>query len=367
MARILISAGEVSGDRYGAAVVREIAARRPGTEFRGLGGARLESTGVSLVGDNRDSAVMGIMEVLASVPRHARILRTLKSELSAGSYDLAILIDYPDFNLRLARTASRAGVPVLYYVAPQLWAWRQHRIKEMRSHVDRLAVILPFEESYFSDREVDATWVGHPLMDAPSPPSRSEARKRIGLDDAARLVALLPGSRPQELARHAPCFRDAARAIADVVPCTSFLVGGEAHPETAGVMPYDLMDPATVLAAADVAITKSGTISLETALAGVPHAIAYRMNGLSYSLARRMVEVPHIGLANLILEESAVPEFVQGRATGENLSAAVIPLLETGSAAATAQREAFERLRKTLGGPGASKRVADMALELLGR
>ena len=265
-----------------------------------LGGAAIAAAGASVRFPLERYTVMGLVEVLAGLPRHWRLLRRLEKEFRSGRYDLVLLIDYPGFNLRLAEAARRAGLPTLYYIAPKYWASGRGRISRLGRAVDRLAVILPFEPEFFARHGVTASFVGHPLLDQPAPPTRAEARRRLGLAEADRVLALFPGSRAQELTRMWPPFRDAARRLLAGGACGRVVVAtrpGSQYPEAQGFVLHP-GDPATILAAADAAMVKSGTATLEAALAEVPMVVAYRLHPLTAILARRAITVPQTGLSN---------------------------------------------------------------------
>ena len=363
MARVLISAGDRSGDQYAAALVREVWCRRPDIEFFGLGGQALESAGVRLSEHIDSMGAMGFVEILATIPRHASLLRTFRAQLEGHKVDLVILVDYPDFNFRIARLARRYGVPVLYYVAPQLWAWREWRARALRRDVTQLAVIFPFEQEYFRALGVRADWVGHPLLERAPPPTRSDARAALGIDEGATVAALLPGSRPHEISRLWPVFKQAAEAVRLRVPGVRFLVGAEVGEPGKGFIPCS-NDVPGLLAAADVAMCKSGTISLEAALADVPMVIAYRVHPVSYALARPLVRVTNVGIVNLMTGSQVVPELIQKDATPQKIASAIVGLLQDKSAAER-QRGAFRKIRAHLGESVASSVVADTVLRLI--
>jgi lipid-A-disaccharide synthase len=357
----LICAGEPSGERHAAAVVEALRARHAPLDAVGVGGAAMARAGVRLLARIDELSAMGLVEVVRTLPRHRRVLATLRRELRTGTYDLAILVDYPGFHLRVAAEATRAGVPVLYYVAPQMWAWGGWRLRALRSRVQRLAVILPFEESFFADRGIPATFVGHPALEH-SFPARADARRHLGLDPERPLLALFPGSRRAERQRLDAVFRRAATLLQRDVPELAQVVADRDVAD--GAAPAGRVPAALALAAADVGLVKSGTTTLEAALAGLPMVVAYRMHPVTFAVARRAVHVPHVSLVNLVAARDVAPEFLQRRATPERLYRALRELLPADAAARRRQLDAFDDVRRRLGTPGASGRVADLALEL---
>ena len=367
--RVFVSAGEPSGDLHAAAVVRALADRVPGVTVEAFGGPCLEDAGASVRFRMEAYTAFGFVEVVEKIPRHLRLLRRLARDFAEGRYDLLMVVDYTGFNVRLAEAARKHGVPVLYYVAPQLWAWRPGRARRFARAVDRVAVILPFEREFFAGVGVDAEYVGHPLVEHAAGPSRTEARRRVGASEDERILALLPGSRGQEVRRLWPRFREAARQLVAAGACDRVIVGGapgHALPEADGVTIY-AGPAADVLVAADAALAKSGTITLEAALADTPMVVAYRVHPLTSMLARRLLRVEWISLVNLVAGRAVVPELVQEEVAVDRLVAAVRPLLDPSSEAARLQREGLALVRERLNGPGAAGRVADQAVALLRR
>ncbi len=310
--------------------------------------------------------VMGLTEALTKVPRHWRLLHRLGRDLRAGRYDLVILVDYPEFNLRLAVAAHEAKIPTLYFIAPQLWAWRPRRAATIRAAVNHLAVILPFETEYFHGLGIAATFVGHPLVEQ-SWPTRTEARTALGLHERDRVLALLPGSRVQETQRLWPAFREVGLQLLAEGACDTVLLAARMESDYPDHGPIRLHDgeSARVLAAADAALVKSGTTTLEAACTGTPMVVAYRVHPLTAWIARRLLSITRISLVNLIGSEEIVPEFLQEAAKPEHLIAAVRPLLDQDGIEARKQRAALESVRSRLGAPGAAQRVVAVAEGLL--
>src|SRR2546427_11101176 len=268
----------------------------------------------------------------------------------------------PGSHLRASAAAHAAGVPVLYYIAPQLWAWAPGRVRRLAA-VSRLAVILPFEETFFREHGVPATFVGHPLRDRPPPPARAEARRALGLDPERPVLGLFPGSRAQEVRRLWPAFRGAAERVLAERPVVQVVVAGTSrarypHP---GAIRIHWGDPRPVFAAADAGLCKSGTTTVEAALADVPMAIAYRLNPVSFAIAIRVLRVPHVGLVNLIAGQEVAPEFLQGAVTPQALAETVLPLLDPAGAAARRQRQGLALVRDRAGPPGGARRVGGVA------
>ena len=369
---IFLSAGETSGDLHGAVLARALKERWPGVRLFGLGGDRMAAEGVELLAHTDQLAVMGLVEVLRHLPFFVGLMERVQQTLEQRAPDLVIPIDYPGFNLRLAKRARKRGIPVLYYIAPQVWAWHRSRMRELAENTNHLAVVLPFEAELFREAGANAHFVGHPLLDTPSTPiARQQLCSRLGLDPERPIVALFPGSRAQEISRHLDLFAQAARCLrgADALaqPVFAAAPGIEDAAYSRTGFPFT-RDADGLLAHARGALVKSGTTTLQTALAGVPMVITYRLHPLTYRIAKRLVSVPHIGLANLIAGERLMPELVQDEATPETLAAALMPLLRNG-----AQREAalggLARVRQKLAGPPdgrtTSQRVTALAAELI--
>jgi len=368
---ILFVAGEASGDLHAAAVARELRTRHAPYELVGIGGDAMREASVRLLHHVERFAVMGFVEVLRHVPRHWALLRELRARIRSGNTALLVLIDYPGFNMKLAAEATAVGVPVLYYITPQVWAWGASRLAKLATTVTRAAVILPFEEKLLRDHGVAATFVGHPLLDrAERMPTRSEARASLGLPEDATVLALFPGSRAQEIARHFDEFVATARELERRRSDLRVIVSAAPHIVlNASRCPYPIVHSAsfTVLRAADAAMCKSGTTTLEAAVAGCPLVVAYRTNALTYAAARRLVKIPNIGLVNVVAGRRVAPEFVQEALQPKLVADALEPLLDQRSALRAEMLSELAAVRASLGTAGAARRVATMALELATR
>ncbi len=362
------AAGEPSGDQHGGRVVASLRARIPDCVIEALGGPAIAAAGAAVRYPMERYTVLGFVEVLGKVPAHLRLLRTLEKVFRAGRYDLVVLIDYPGFHVRVAEAARRHGVKVLYYIAPQLWAWRPGRARRFAESVDRLAAVLPFEPAFFARHGLRAEYVGHPLLDRPSLPPRAAARETLGLGAEERVLGLFPGSRPQEVARHWAPFREAGHRLLAEGRCDRVVVAGTAEGEypDPGHVQVHRGSAGPVFAAADAALAKSGTTTLEAALADLPMVVAYRVHPLTSWLARRLITVRWISLVNLVADAPVVEELLQGEVAPERLAAAVAPLLDPADSRTGAQRDGLRLVRERLGGPGAANRVAEIAAELLG-
>ena len=360
---ILLVAGEASGDLHAGILAEALRRRRPDLALVGTGGPRMAAAGVEML--EQIEGVVGFVEVLRHVPAHLRLLRRLTARLRSGRVGLVILIDYPGFNLRVAAAARTAGVPVLYYITPQVWAWKRGRVRTMAEVITKAACILPFEPPMLREAGIDATFVGHPLLDrALALPTRAEARARLGLDGAGEVLALFPGSRAVEIRRHLADFVAVARRLEALRPGLRVILS--AAPTVAlrdDEVPFPVIRAASfdVLRAADVALCKSGTTTLEAAVADCPCAIVYRTSALSYAIARRLVHIPHIGLLNIVAGREVAPEFVQDAFRPERVADALAPLFAPDGAERRAMLAGLAEVRAELGTAGASERVAEMA------
>jgi lipid-A-disaccharide synthase len=364
---VLFVAGEASGDLHAAGVAAELRELRPDLRLVGVGGTHMREAGVELIEDVRRMAVMGFVEVLKHVPAHYALLRRLRARLRSGRVALLVTVDYGGFNMRVAEEARRAGVPVLYFITPQVWASRKGRLTTMARVITRAAVILPFEERLLREHGIDATFVGHPLLDgAHELPDRATARERLGIPADGPLLALFPGSRAQEVERLLDDFVATARLLEREIRGLRVAVSVAPTVRIDPTRcPYQLVEGGslTLLRASTAALCKSGTTTLEAAVAGCPLVVAYRTSRWTYEIARRVVEIPRIGLVNVVAAREVAREFVQDAVRPEAMCAALKPLLLP-----TPERkrmcDALARVRATLGAPGAASRVARMASEM---
>jgi lipid-A-disaccharide synthase len=366
---VLFVAGEASGDLHAAGVAQELAKIRPDLKLTAIGGDRLSAAGVEILERYDEMAVMGFVEVLRTIPEHYFLLRRLASRLRSGRVSLIVLVDYPGFNMKLAEEAAESGVPVLYYVTPQVWAWGAGRLPKLRRLVRRAAVILPFEENLLRGHGIPADFVGHPLLDrARNLPSKDEARAKLGIGKDERVLALFPGSRVQEIDRHLEDFVETASRLEKQFKGLRVIVSAASTvripPEDC---PYQIVDsdPFTVLRAADAALCKSGTTTLEAAICGCPLVVAYRTGTISYLLAKQFVTIPHIALVNVVAGREVAKEFVQDDLNPRKVADALAPLLTPGSPQRAAVLEGLDEVRGKLGEPGAAGRVAQMASEMV--
>jgi lipid-A-disaccharide synthase len=363
---ILLTSGEMSGDLHAAQLIRCLRERIPGARVLALGGDRCREAGAELLFHYHDYAVLGVTDVLSNLPRFLHLERSLKRCLRDG-VDLHIPVDYPGLNLRLASYAKGRGVPVLYYISPQVWAWGAGRLDKIARSVDRMAVILPFEVDLYRRRGIPAEFVGHPFVADHELPDPLPEGERDG-------VGLLPGSRVQEVRRILPVLLKAAKRVADEYPGVRFTVGrSPGVPETlyeriiagAGASDIEVDDDAVaVMRRSRLLLVASGTATLQGALLETPLVIVYKASALNYFLGRRLVKIPNIGLVNVILGEAVCPEFIQGAAEPRRIASAARELLADGGPRQEMVGR-FKRLRRMLSGGAGCTRVAEIAAELL--
>lgn len=372
--KVMIVVGEASGDLHGGHLVRSLHQRSPSLEIFGVAGKRLQQEGVKVTFDVAHLTGMGFTELAGNLKTLWKAYHGLRRTLREEKPNLLILIDFPEFNLRLARLAKRLGVPVLYYIAPQVWAWRQRRIHKIARRVDRMAVVFPFEVPLYEREGVKVKFVGHPLLDVVrATRSREATLIRHGLEPSKRTVALLPGSRRPEVGYHLPVMMEAVDRLSRQMDVQFILVRAntvdrhdleEIVGQRAEKVSISDGDAYNVLEACDLAWTASGTATLETALMLRPMIVVYRMSWLTYNLARLLVRVKHIGMVNIIAGERVVPELIQGDVTGENIFRESWKILSDFELR-DQMVEKLGEVREKLGSPGAADRVAKIALEML--
>ena len=374
---VLIVAGEASGDLHGANLVRAMKKLDRDILFQGIGGDKMVIGGVEIIEHSSQMAVVGFTEVFSRANIILKSYFKLRSILKYERPDLLILIDYPGFNISLAGAAKKFGVPVLYYISPQLWAWRSGRAKKISERVDRMAVILPFEKDFYLDMGVDipVEYVGHPLLDqVPQNLKKDNIKKEFGIKSGDTVIGLLPGSRNEEIKKLLPDMLGAAEIISSSVDNLKCIL-----PVAPTISP-DLIDRMTgnspltivttsrgvypVLSVSDLAYVASGTATLETAIMGVPMIITYRISPLSFRIAKRVVKVPYVGLVNLVAGEEAVPELLQEDVTPETIAEKSLEILNDIDKK-TAIKDKLEKVRISLGDPGASARTAEIAFGMM--
>ena len=376
--RIMIVTGEASGDLHGAKLMSAITAQLPDTKFFGVGGKNMAAKGCEILIPGEELAVMGIVEIVGHLPVILSAFNKLKREFyGSNKPDALVLIDFPEFNLRLARQAKKAGIPVLYYVSPQVWAWRRGRVKKIAAVVDSLAAIFPFEPAFYDGQDILVKYVGHPLLDEFEEAGNcQDLRPRLQISQDKKVVGLFPGSRHNELRYMLDTLVESAQLIFDKEPEVHFLVPVANTLSRADIQsrfPTELpvsfieSDDATIYDVAtscDTILTVSGTVTLQIALVGTPMAIFYKVSPLTYAIGKRLIKVDHAGLANIVAEDRIVPEFIQDRATPQNLADEALRVLND-SRYANDMRSALEQVHTKLGEPGCSARVAEMLLQLL--
>ena len=374
--RVLLVAGEASGDLHGADLLTALRARLPDVEVFGLGGERLRAAGMHTVADAGEVATVGVLEGVGRLRTLVRVYRALARQLREERPDLCVLIDFPEFNLRLARVAKRAGVPVLYYIGPQVWAWRRGRVRQIARLVDRLAVVFPFEPGLYAHRLAAVEFVGHPLLDRTmATRSREETLRLHGLDPARGTVLLLPGSRAKEIDYILPQLLAAVRELA-ATGHYQFPLGLahtldrrdlEARVRGLGVpVPVIDGDLYNLIAASDIALVTSGTATLECALLECPMVIVYRLSPVTFALGRLLVRgVSHVGMPNIVAGRTVVPELLQGEATGPRIAAEARAILQDPARQGTI-RAGLRDVRSALGRGGAAMRAAAIAAEMMG-
>ena len=373
--RVMIIAGEASGDQHSAKLVEGVHEKNPDIQFYGIGGECMRTAGVETLVDSAEMAVVGVIEIWAHRKVIFGALAQMREELKNNPPDLLILTDYPEFNLRLAKTAKQLGIKVLFYISPQIWAWRQWRVKKIRNLVDMMAVIFPFEEKFYTKHNVPVRFVGHPLANEVHASADKETLcKEFGLDPDKPVVGLFPGSRRSEVKRLASTIFESAQLLKQHNPDIQFLL-----PVASTINKNIFQDYITeetpaitliedrsydVMQACDTIITVSGTVTLEIALIGTPLVIINRISSLSYHLVKYLIKIGHIGLCNIVADKRVAPEFIQHNATVENISNETIKIL-TDDAYRNTIREGLIEIRHKLESSEKVIDVADLALEML--
>lgn len=369
----MLSCGEPSGDLYAGALVRALRRADPAVEVFGMGGPQMAASGASLLVDYRGLAVTGLTEVLTALPRLWKTLRCLVGEARARRPDVLVVIDYPDFNFRLMRAVKALGIPVVYYISPQLWAWRAGRMQTMQTVVDRVLPIFPFEEGLYRDAGVDVRFVGHPLLEmTTTSASRDALRAEWAIGPDTPLVALLPGSRGNELKALAPVLAEARTRIRQRLPAARFIVARAPHVTDAWLAPLTA-DTATrvvanrtddVLRACDVVLTASGTATVQAAIHGAPMVVLYRLSALTYRLFKPLGRVDMYAMVNLISGRRVVRELIQDDCRGDAAADEALRILTDAGYRAQMVRD-LGAVRAALGGPGASDRAAAAIADLV--
>ena len=374
MTRVLLSCGEASGDLYAGALIEALRRREPDVEVFGLGGEQFAAAGGRLVADFHGLSVTGLTEALSVIPRSLKVLRQLVSAAKTQQPHVAVLIDYPDFNFRLMHRLKKMGIPVVYYISPQLWAWRPTRIKNMKRNATRVLPIFPFEEAIYQRARIDVRFVGHPLIDLATPRlSRDAFLKKLNLDPAKPVLALLPGSRTNELVRLGPVIAEAVPKIAAQVPGVQFVIARAPNLDDGLFEPFGLSGVTLriantqtddVLNACDAVITASGTATVQTALHGKPMVVIYKLSPMTYRLGIRLAIVDKYAMVNLIAGERVVVELIQDACTADAIADEAVRLLSDQDYRAR-MIASLADVKRQLGGPGASDRAADAVLDVV--
>jgi len=370
---VMIIAGEASGDLHGSHLVRAMLRENDDLSFIGIGGHAMKKAGVKILMNASELTVVGITEVFSKILNIFRGLSIAKKQLKSLRPDLLILIDFPDFNLRVAPMAKKLGIPVLYYISPQVWAWRSGRVKKIKKVVDHMVVILPFEEDFYTQEGIPVTFVGHPLLDNPSSLANNDPQKIFGGDP---VIGLLRGSRDGEIRRHLPVILDAMKRLMQRMKNIRFIISLASSMERAYMermiskhlqgADFELVSGGVdkVFSRCHLLLSASGTVTLEAAIHGVPMIIIYKMSSLSYRVVKALIQVKRIGLVNLIANDDLVPELVQNDANPEKIADTAFHLLDD-RVGLEALREKLLGIREKLGGPGASERASKIAAGML--
>jgi len=373
--KILIVSGEPSGDLHASNLIKDLKTIDPDISFFGMGGSLSKKSGAEIVFDITELALIGLVEVIKNIGTVNRAYRALLSSIDSRRPDLAILIDYPGFNLRLARELNRRGIPIVYYISPQVWAWGKGRIELIKRYVKKMIVFFKFEEELYKKYGVDAEFVGHPLLDTvKTSAAKKEVFKKYGLSEEKTTIALLPGSRTMEVKNLLPLMTASAEMIAGQLTGLQFIISK--HPDLSMDIYNDAVkysslkikivegDTYNILGASDFAIVASGTATLETAIIGTPFLITYKINALTAVIYRLLVRARFVGLPNIILKKEVIPEILQEAATPQNISKCAVDILKS-DYALESMRTALKEVRSLLGKPGASKLAAQIVSKII--
>ncbi len=373
MKRVFIIAGETSGDLHGSALMNRMKAMHPDIEFKGIGGTRMIEESIDAVRHVRDMNFMGFVEVIHHLPFIRRTMLDLIAILDSWKPDLVILIDYPGFNLKFAPHAKRRGIPVMYYISPQLWAWHKSRVKLVKKYVDRMVVLFDFERDFYRGYGIDTDFVGHPLLDTVRPAlNREEFRASIGVGDTTPLIGLLPGSRKQEITRMLPemlksleILKHSRHTAIGILGCASEIDDQFYEPLIAGSNVAAIRESAyDIMAHADVLIVTSGTATLESGILGTPMVIVYRTSPMTYAIGKLLVNIANIGMINIVAGSRIVPELWQNDVTAEKIAYEAAGFLNNPTLREKTRRE-LEATKNKLGESGASERAARIALGMI--
>lgn len=375
MSKLLIIAGETSGDLHGGQLVKELKALDPGLEIFGIGGDRMAAGGMELLYHVRELSFMGLVEVIGHLPFIRSVMKRLEKELYVRKPDAVVLIDYPGFNLRFAQKIKKAGIPVVYFISPKVWAWGRGRVRKIRRLVNKMLCILPFEEEFYRSRRVNARYVGNPSMDeVKAGQSREQFFKNAGMDQSLSLVGLLPGSRSQEMELILPVMLQTAQMLKENDPSLQFALALAPHLDReriesqihdAGIEVRLLEGPAyDLMAYSRLLLVASGTATLEAGISGTPMIIIYKTAALTYFIGSRLIRVPYIGLVNLVAGKKVIPEFLQNEARPGAIFLMAQVLLAEGRPRQVVMEE-LAKIKDILGEPGAARRAAGEIIETM--
>ncbi len=374
MAKIMIIAGEASGDNHGAALIHALKKTHPDTDCYGIGSQKMAEAGCRLLFDAKTIAVVGLFEVLRHYPQIKKAWNIALESLKIEKPDCVVLIDYPGFNLRFAKQVSALGIKILYYVSPQIWAWHKSRIKQIKAYVDHMAVILPFEEAFYQQAQIPVTYVGNPVLQQVQKTSQIAAREQLSLSHNAIIVGLMPGSRVGELARLMPELIDSAEILSRRYPHIQFVIPLANTIKESDIWPY--LDGTSLpimlikrnshlaMSASNVLIGSSGTVTLEAAALGVPMVIIYKMNAFTFAIAKHLIKIKYIGLPNLLAQQLILPELIQDQASSQAIAREACRFIDEEQYLARTQ-DALAAVIDQLGHINTAKKVAELTFSLI--